>query len=301
MTNFNRMAKNYIRLLLFSGMLPVSAMGADVKSHAAAVEEHERTRAETRRLQDDVQFDPVTQLFYGPYSDKKVDRCLKALREERRSLQAVALQLIREMLKNQDVPGASIEKRIRPEIEAAHEGLSSAKADNSVLLDLIDSVRFLIELRQKPTEAERLRLLKQTVASSSRTGSARTVAIDLIMERSEADAIDAMRGAPEDDRSRAASERLRRRIEAKKVTKDAVVEQYRARVLDAKATTYDGLPDAIWHIRELGRLGGSKSRQALGSIMEDKAVDVILRYEAQEALVRGGALKEADRELRIGY
>lgn len=261
---------------------------------------------EQMRLWRLIDYDPDLMVIRGGFTSAKLDACLAALRDPDVEVQLAAIQLLREIVRQLDVPQATITGTIRPAMERLLETSTSTERGMEDLRRIARGVLWHGELRGLDNERARLRFLKRTLTLTNFAYYEKLNALDEVAEIAGPEALKLLKSQvipvgpahPETHYDRKVQfaikkvELIRRLADLDASGHAALLKSH---IPAERHLRFEELQFASWCVRRLERYGDPASIQVLKAILADKSFDRMVRYEAQEALVYRGELDPASR------
>jgi hypothetical protein len=258
-------------------------------------------------------YDRMTEIVSKPFSPETSDFIFELLKQDNPSVQLACLKLLREIVKQQNIPVDIISKKIKPAIEKFPKRLPATDPKFSSVISEAEDLAWLLDVKSSSDKKNRRALLKQALQQAgSGHRNRRRSAVAVLVEMGEPEDRDILEGQLAS--LKASKQQALFEEDKRDLTENLeMLKQKRAMLsLDESAR-----PDHIikllgehrkdrasarqtferWAVDELAKINGQKPQQLLKSMWQDKDYDILIRYRAQEALIRRGDIKSKERTI----
>lgn len=272
-------------------------------------------KAKVMALEQETGFDVMTGIISKPFSSKATLALLEILSGDDVPVQMACLRFLKEIIRQQEVPPKFLSQKIQPAVNrflkyhaaSDKQSLSIQKEGENLLWD--------VEVKSASSETSRIALLKKSLNQmSNKYRSRRHAAIDYLVQMDNAQARkvleDRLRQLRRDkkrtlfkediERIREELDRLQLKQDLRMLSKRERIRRLRSWFRNPKSKQRSGRHGSRkWFIDELEKQDGKEAEKVLKDIWKEKSYDRVLRYRAQEALIRRGDLKPKERTIRF--
>lgn len=269
----------------------------------------EEVRKRIRELEIVGGFDSQRGLFTKPYKSARVTALIEGLNSKHREVRGAALRMLEKLVKQPDVPQATGQVILREVASVERVYKDPTSAEEHSLVQMAQRVSWQIQVRAIGNSERHLEALRDSLEDRTDGFYYPFEAMDLLVEVGTEQARTVLEEKWAESQSRSMSQKFldRLRISIEKIDLSQrltplspsnqvgellrSVEQYRE---DESSLRWEF---KVWIIRTIGGIDASESVQVLQRIWKDKSYDIMLRYEAQEALVERGTLEPRERTI----
>lgn len=267
-----------------------------------------------RQMEEAVGFDFRTRLINRFYSEDLTDALLDGLAPEHHdAVKLHSLRMLEELIRQFDVPRATIVQQIGPKVERLLESRrgSADKTDLSLVF-WAEGVLWEISYREIRRQTDRIEFLRDHLEKKPDGNRHRYRAMDYLAELASEDARRVLQAKLTERLSRAGNSGDSRTIERLRASleKIAIIRQLESLDSSGQASRLGEMISErkseaavannivlMWLIRRLGMIEAAPTIKIMSNIWRDESYDFTYRYEAQETLVRRRTIGPSERTL----